>query len=123
MNEKNLKRYGIEKPPLSHEEAKRRGKKGGKASVDSRRRSKMMKDVLSFLLDKEITNKSTGEKGTTMEAICVSAIREAMEGNIKAMFFIRDTIGQAPEETTVVKGDGISITVADKKHKEMLENL
>lgn len=121
-NEKNLKRYGKEKPSPSSEEAKKNGKKGGDASAESRRKSKYMKTVLEYLMEQELQKKGGG-KGTTLEAICTAITKEALEGNVRAAEFIRNTLGQTPEETHVLKGSGLSITVEDEKHKEMLEEL
>lgn len=122
-NEENLKRYGKEKPNPTSEEATKNGRKGGIASGEARRKSKQMKAVLEYLMEKELDRKDGG-KGTTLEAICTAMVKEAMAGSVKATIFIRDTIGQMPETTHVLKGDnGISITVEDDKHKEMLEDL
>ena len=48
-NEKNLKRFGKEKPILSHEEAERNGKKGGKASAEKRARIRTSREILELL--------------------------------------------------------------------------
>lgn len=120
-NTKNLR--PIKKGELSREEAKRRGSKGGQASVESRRKSKYMKEVLDYLLEKEIKKKNSNETGTTLEAILTAMVMEAMDGNVRAAEFIRATIGQDPEENHVIKGVGFNITVGDNKHKEMLEDL
>ena len=121
-NEQNLLRYGKDVPPLSREEAQKNGRKGGKASAESRRKSKQMKTVLEYLMEQEVAKKGGG-KGTTLEAICTAMVKEAMAGSVKATEFIRNTLGQMPEETHVLKGAGLSIVVADEEHKEMLEDL
>ena len=122
-NEENLKRFGKDKPTSTPEEAKKNGKKGGIASGEARRKSKQMKAVLEYLMEKELDRKD-GTKGTTLEAICTAMVKEAMAGNVKATVFIRDTMGQMPETTHILKGEeGLSITVEDPKHKEMLEDL
>lgn len=121
-NEKNLKRFGKEKPKSTHEEAKKNGRKGGIASGEARRKSKEMKTVLEYLMEREI-NKENGEKGTTLEAILTAVVREAMDGNVRAVEFIRNTLGQEPEKTCVVKGSGVSIYVEDEEHRKMLEDL
>lgn len=91
-NNENLKPFTSEQ---SREEAKKNGKKGGIKSGESKRAKKTMKEVLDYLLTKEITNKS-GEKKTTIEAICVAQIAQALQGNTKAFKEIRDTIGEMP---------------------------
>ena len=69
---------------------------GGKISAEKRRAKKTMRDMLDYLLEKEIkTNK--GDM-TTMEAIMVSMIAKASKGDVRATEFIRDTIGQKPAD-------------------------
>lgn len=82
------------KTPTS-KEARERGKKGGIKSGEARRAKKTMREVLDYLLSKEIANKQ-GEKATTLEAICVAQIKQALSGNTKAFKEIRDTIGEMP---------------------------
>lgn len=110
------------KPIRSKEEAREKGKKGGKKSGEVRRAKKTMRELLDYLLEKEITNKK-GEKATTKEAILVAAIKKAIAGDIKALQFIRDTIGEMPVIKQEVENKGINIVVADKQHKKMLEDL
>lgn len=109
-NLKKGKRFSSENQPTP--EAKSKGKKA----------KKTMRELLDYLLEKEITNKK-GEKATTKEAILVSAIKKAIEGDIRALQFIRDTIGEMPKQVHEVENKGINIFVADEKHKKMLEEL
>lgn len=88
-NEENLK------PVKSTSEARKRGRQGGIKSGEARRARKTMREVLDYLLKKEITN-SKGEKAVTIEAICVAQISQALKGNTKAFKEIRDTIGEMP---------------------------
>lgn len=113
----------VKKGQRTKEEQKEFATKGGIASGEARRKSKQMRIVLEYLMEKEIDKKGGG-KATTLEAICTSMVKEAMAGSVKATTFIRDTIGQMPETKHVLKGDnGLSITVEDEKHKKMLEDL
>lgn len=84
------------KPVRSKEEARERGSKGGKKSGEKRRELKTMREMLNYLLTKEIENKK-GEKATTLEAVMVAQIKEALKGNTRAAQFIRDTIGEMPK--------------------------
>lgn len=70
---------------------------GGKKSGEVRRNKKTMRDMLDYLLEKDITT----NKGdiSTMEAIMVSMIAKASKGDVRAAEFIRDTIGQKPDST------------------------
>lgn len=91
-NNENLKPFDSNQ---SREKAKINGRKGGIKSGEAKRAKKTMKQVLDYLLTKEITNKS-GEKAITIEAICVAQIKQALNGNTKAFKEIRDTIGEMP---------------------------
>ena len=78
--------------------------------------------MLNYLLAQDITN-NKGESKTTLEALMVMTIKKALQGDIKAVQFIRDTIGEMPKQTHEVEDKGITIVVADEKHKQMLEDL
>lgn len=92
MNNENLR------VPTS-EEAREIGRKGGQRSGEVRKAKKTMKQMLDYLLEKEIkTNK--GDM-STLEAIMVSMIAKASKGDVRATEFIRDTIGQKPNEKVV----------------------
>lgn len=101
-NEENLKPFKA--GDISSEEAKKRGSKGGIKSGEVRRAKKTMKEMLDYLLEKEIANKKTGETVTYREAILTSAIAKALKGDIRASQFIRDTAGEAPITKTEVTG-------------------
>lgn len=118
MNNKNLKPFS----ERTESEQRKIRSKGGKKSGEVRRAKKTMREILDYLLEKEITN-NKGEKATTKEAILVAAIKKAIAGDIKALQFIRDTIGEMPVVKQEVENKGINIVVADKQHKKMLEDL
>lgn len=84
-NEKNLKR-------LTPEEARKNGSKGGKKSVESRRRKKILKELLEEALEKETRT------GNMAIDITNALVRKAKKGNVKAYEVIRDTLGQKPVE-------------------------
>ena len=87
-NEQNLKVIDSKK------KARELGAKGGKASGESKRRKKLLKECLEILLEKDYLTKDG--KITGAEAISTKLIEQAMKGNVKAFTTIRDTIGQAP---------------------------
>lgn len=97
-NQENLK------PVRSKEEARERGKNGGIKSGEARRAKKTMKEMLDYLLEKEIANSRTGEIVTYREAILTSCINKALKGDVKAAQFVRDTAGEAPINKTEVTG-------------------
>ena len=82
------------------EEARKKGRNGGKKSGEARRKKKTMREVLDILMEKQLTN-AKGEKATTLEAMMTACIKKALTGDIKANEFIRDTLGQKPIERTL----------------------
>ena len=86
-NEQNLK------PVKSKKEARERGRKGGLASGEARRKRKTLKEELHLMLS----------DGDIQEKISTALINEAINGNnagsvTKAFEVIRDTIGERPVE-------------------------
>ena len=66
-------------------------KSGGIASGIARQEKRKIKDVLKELLDNP-----TADGKTNREALCVSLLNQALDGNVKAFEVIRDTIGEKP---------------------------
>lgn len=83
-NDQNLK--PLRKGDLSKEEAKRRGEKGGKKSVQKRRERKALKEQLLLLL----------ETGNAQQKLCTALLEKALSGDVRAFTAIRDTIGEKP---------------------------
>lgn len=88
MNEQNLRPSEYK---FSHEDSV----KGGKASVASRRRRKAFAEAYEVLLQKEFTDHN-GNRLQGVEAIAVKTFQLAMNGDLKAMQIIRDTVGEMP---------------------------
>ena len=96
-NEQNLK------PVSSKKEARERGRKGGLASVEARRKRKSLKEELLLMLEDE----------ELQQSVAIALIKQAQKGNVKAFGMLRDTIGEAPVEKvqatqTVVDLSGFS---------------
>lgn len=64
---------------------------------------KTMREMLDYLLSKELTNKQ-GEKATTLEAVMVATIKKALTGDTRAAEFIRDTLGEKPTDKQEITG-------------------
>jgi hypothetical protein len=96
-NEQNLLK-GDDIHKFTHEEAS----KGGKASAEARRRKRDLREQLEILLDKEYTDKKTGEKMQGIEVVTAALFKEAAKGNVKAFNTLRDTIGQMPVQKVMV---------------------
>ena len=106
------------RPVSSKDEARERGRKGGLASGEARRKRKTLKEeLLSMLSD-----------GDIQEKISIALINEAINGNnagsvTKAFEVIRDTIGERPVEKvqatqTVVDMSAFSTDEINKRRKE-----
>ena len=85
-NEQNLK------PVKSKKEARERGRKGGLASVESRRKRKTLKEELLLILS----------EGETQQSVTLALIEKAMSGDTKAFEVIRDTIGEKPIDKVMI---------------------
>ena len=98
---------------LSREEAKKRGSKGGKASVKAKRQRKQLKELFKSMLATPIPQKDLKEKIKTMgfkdeeenynTLLGMTTLNEALKGNIKAVEMIRDTIGEKPKEEVAIE--------------------
>ena len=98
---------------LTPEQRKRNTSKAGKASARARKKKKDMKDMLILLLELDVKSekvkeelKKTGIKEkemTNQMALMVSVLNKAMRGDMKAVTFVRDTIGEKPIERAEVE--------------------
>ena len=86
-NEQNLK------PVKSKKEARERGRKGGLASGEARRKRKTLKEELLLMLS----------EGETQRSVTIALIEKAMSGDTKAFEVIRDTIGEKPADKVETK--------------------
>ncbi len=81
--------------------------KGGKASGETRRRKANFRKTLNMLLTAEIDSdeyrpilKALGVESTLESAMLMSMIKAALEGNVKAAYFVAQYAGQSdkPDE-------------------------
>ena len=92
------------------EEQRAVAKMGGIASGKVRREKKAMKETLETLLSMPLKNgqetdleeiqslaATKGKNITVQEAIMLAQIQKAMKGDTKAAEYVRDTIGQKPD--------------------------
>lgn len=107
MNDKNLTKFGIDKEPLSHEEAKKNGQKGGKASVEARRRKKSMQAAMKFALDQDATEaqkrniESVGldsDGATNREALAARIYAQAMSGSVSSQRLLIEIVGEGARD-------------------------
>ena len=129
MNDDNLQ--PIKKGELTSEEAKRRGRNGGRASVKARRERRRFEETLRIMLtlptkQGKVTDAAklkTLSKDeleaanlTVQDKIVVRLINEAMKGNTKAYEAIRDQMGEKPtdrQEVTVSGSVAVDLDTAD----------
>lgn len=96
---------------LTSEELRERARKGGIASVEARRRKKTMRETLEAVLSMQVGDgKSTdieaitkfaqlkGKNITVQEAMIIAQAQKALKGDLAALQFIRDTMGQKPTD-------------------------
>ena len=132
-NEENLKPFTSKQ---SREKAVRNGRKGGKASGESKRRKKAMKDLVIEMLSLDLTEEFEetlktqapmvlGKKKLTAEdAMIFGQMVKAMQGDTRAAAFIRDTAGETPVEKVEVSAgvesaaESIAAAVAKRKARE-----
>lgn len=119
-----MKKYNVEnlKPFADRTEKEQRDIRvmGGIASGEARRKKKTMKEMLKLLLEEELVSKK-GVKKTTLEAVMTSMISQALKGNVRATAFIRDTIGEKPENNNTIvieSSDGLKVNLALVKQME-----
>ena len=79
------------KPVRSKDEAKERGKKGGNASGEARRKKKTIRETLEMMLSGKMPDGATRQ-----DAIVVALMEKALSGDVRAFEAIRDSIGEKP---------------------------
>lgn len=87
--------------------------KGGKASVEKRRKRKAFAEAFETLLQREFSDRN-GQRLQGVEAVAAKVFQAAMDGDMKAIQFLRDTVGEAP----VQKVNVTEITPETYKHVE-----
>lgn len=97
-NEENLK------PVRTKEEARERGRNGGKASGAARRRKANFRRTLNLLLTTEIDSaewtpllESLGLENTLESALNMAMIKEGLAGNVKAYEAVAKYAGQSSQ--------------------------
>ena len=122
MNDENLKPFRTES------EAREKGIKGGIKSGEVRRRKRDMKAAAQLLLDMPVKSeniaKSMKQLGfedddlNNQMAILISVWKKAMEGDVKAAEFLRDTSGQKPADKIMVTEDDSSVEEMERYFNE-----
>ena len=100
---------------LSHEEAKRRGSMGGKASGEARKKKKAIKDTINLMLEMPVFNEKmkkqmqdlgfVDEELTNQTALVLALYKRALSGDVMAFNTLADRSGEIVKqkvETTQV---------------------
>lgn len=89
------------------DEARERGRKGGKASAAKRAARKTFREGLLLLLNEPLKDKAGNPTtNTTQDAIIAALVKRAANGDTRAFEMIRDTIGEKPvQDVKVSTGD------------------
>lgn len=126
-NEGNLK------PVRTKSEARERGRNGGKASGEARRRKKTMRETAQLILDMQIPNAAkelkaklkamglTEDDFTYQSAIMIGIVNQAMKGNTKAAAFLRDTVGENPMMLQEESSSSLADAIEDAYRERMGE--
>ena len=103
VNTQNLR------PVRTKEEARERGRNGGKASGAKRAERKTLKEGLLLLLNEQLKDKDGKPTSkTTQDAIIAGLVKRAVSGDTRAFEIIRDTIGEKPAEKLKVSAGEFS---------------
>lgn len=100
------------KPPRSTDEARARGVNGGKASGESRRKKKTLREAMQMLLTKKGISEEMkallkddgvdSEELTHQVAIGRALIEKAESGDVAAYNAIRDIVGEKPADNLAI---------------------
>lgn len=96
---------------LTPEERSEKARKAGLASVEAKRKKKTMRETLEAVLSMQVGDgKGTdiesitkfaqlkGKNITVQEAMIIAQAQKALKGDLAALQFIRDTVGQKPTD-------------------------
>lgn len=87
-------------PVRNKREASERGRKGGVASGQARRKKRALREYLEARLEIK-----SGDM-TAAEAITVALVDKALSGDVRAYETIRDTLGQNPKQVVEAEVSG-----------------
>ena len=111
-NEKNLKRFGKEKPAPTSEQAKKAGSKGGKKSAEKRAQAKTTREILEFLDSLAVTGNNRDkleamgipEEMRTQQTLRIVGLHhKAASGDAQANRLLLEIRGEAPASTVNVE--------------------
>ncbi len=91
---------------LSSEEAREIGRRGGIASGVARRQRRQLRELLNDCMTAQVTDDeikaalvSAGYEPSFENALTLAALTKAARGDIEALRYVRDTLGEKPTES------------------------
>lgn len=104
---------------LTESQRKESAMRAAKASGEARARRRLFRETLGDLMRSDAVPEeiraaleATGMKVDIQSAILLAAARKAMQGDVEAMRYVRDTLGEKPTET-------FNLAVSDKPVQAM----
>lgn len=126
-------------PIKTSEEAREKGRKGGKASGETRRRKQTFQLVIQALLDMPLNEKAAEKIKAAFpeladdvinyrDAINIKQLEKAIvDGDLSSAIFIRDTAGEMPPKqldiSAQVRGIDISFECPEENHTDLEDEL
>ena len=103
----------------ANEEQTEIARKGGKASGESRRKAKSIKEDIKILLEMEQKEGRTGA-----ENVAVGQYNKAIKGDTAAAKFLAEMLGEYKHQTDITSnGQTINVAVRDGQTKDDIEAL
>jgi hypothetical protein len=96
---------------MTKEELQEAGKKGGVKSGKTRAAKKQMKDTFETIDKIKNIADIKGKNITVQDAILIAQVQKALKGSIASAEFIRDTVGQRPEDIINLNTEGEDMTL------------
>ena len=98
-------------------------RKGGKALQSTLRQRRTFREAIDLMLREKASKQNIAElrlekDATNLDVIIAAALKQSAHGNVKAMDFLRDTVGEKPVEQLSAEITGLSA-----EDKQMLENI
>lgn len=87
---------------LTHELTASEQRAGGIASGKARREKRKLRELAQMILEEEVTDSSGRQMSRGEAALRVQARKAILDGDVKALAFLRDTAGQAPVQQVEV---------------------
>lgn len=124
-NMNNLKGHGLHE--RTAEEQRRIASMGGKASGETRRRKKEIREVCGVLLSMPANNALKGyldpnielpDDATVYDLMVARMTQEALKGNVKAFEAVRDSAGDKPTDKTE-----LTAAIMTDRDKAVLEQI